>query len=178
VLGPDGSPVAGAQVVAVRNTSQPDIISELFSDSVTGWSTEARTGASGRAVLEGLDPETSYVLGMRGPSAAGFADAIEPLWSPAVATVRLAAGLSLSGVARGAAGILLHGTYVDFLEANGVSRTVVTGKDGGFSLTGLAAGAARLEARLEDNQAKRNPRSLRAGATVRAGTESVDLRLR
>ena len=178
VFGPDGTPVAGARVAAARRIVQPDLVPRLFSDHPLGWSTQAETAADGRAVLEGLDPEASFVLGVRGPSSAGTSDGIEETWRPADTMVRLAAGLSGSGVARGAAGAFLCGAYVDCLEANGVSRTVVTGEDGTFRFTGLASGTLRLDARFEDSPEGHDPRSLRAEASVPAGAEGVDLRLR
>lgn len=178
VLDPQGSAVEGARVVAVRNRKQSFLMQELFSEYLRGWSTTVTTGADGRAALVGLDPEATYVLGARGPAAASLADAITDAWRPADVTLRLTQGLVVAGVARDAAGVLLHGASIDCEDSTGVSRTVVTGEDGRFRFTGLAPGTVRLSARFDDSEQKEHPRKLRARAQVPAGSEVVGLRLR
>jgi len=178
VLGPQGTPIEGAQVVAVRNRNQAFLMHELFSEYATGWSTTATTSADGRAVLLGLDPDATFVLGARAPSSASLADSIVKSWRPADTILRLGAGLPVAGVARDAAGTPLHGAYVDCQDSNGVSRSVVTGEDGSFRFTGLAAGAVQLEARFDDDEQKEKPRRLRVRTSVPAGSEVVGLRLR
>jgi len=59
-----------------------------------------------------------------------------------------------------------------------VSRSVVTREDGSLRFTGLAAGAVQLAARFDDDERAEKPRRLRARASVPAGSEGVDLRLR
>ena len=178
VLGPQGTPMEGALVVAVRDRNQAFLLSQLFAEHATGWSTTATTSADGRAVLLGLDPDGTFVLGARAPSSASLADSIVKSWRPADATLRLGAGLPVAGVARDAAGTPLHGAYVECRDSNGVSRSVVTKEDGSFRFTGLAAGTVQLEARFDDDEQKEKPRRLRVRASVPAGSEVVGLRLR
>lgn len=75
---------------------------QLFSGHATGWSTTATTSADGQAVILGLDPDATFVLGARGPASASLADAIVRSWRPSDTTVRLAVGLAVAGVARDA----------------------------------------------------------------------------
>ena len=178
VLDSHGKPVADALVVAVRSQGQQLLVNQLFSKSPVGWSAQVKTDADGRARLEGIDSEATLLLGARGPDSENLADAITLRWSPADTTLRLVPGLSISGIARDAAGKPLREAGVDCLESNGVSRTIYTGADGTFRFTGLAKGTVSIEARFDEHYVKPERKTLRAATKVEAGSVGVELTLR
>jgi hypothetical protein len=178
VIGPDRAPVAGAWVAAVPSAGA-DRHRAVFDDTPFCWSTAMRTAADGSARLEGLDPAGGYVLGVRGPPAAGFADAVTDPWKPGEVTVRLTAGLALSGKAVDADGRPVHGAWIRATSsADGQERETQSREDGTFSFQGLPPGAVTLHADWSDAPGAPQKRSRSGWASTEAGQEGVELRLR
>jgi protocatechuate 3,4-dioxygenase beta subunit len=174
VVGPDGRPVAGARVVAARRVGQRRPLESLFTEYPTGWSTAGETAADGRARLQGLHPDGTFVLGARARTSENLADAVLDRWSPAETTVRLVSGHAVAGVARDGSGVAIVGATIECVDAGGTSRTTTTTDGGAFRFVGLAAGRVRVEATSYMPAGGR----VAARTTVEAGAEGVVLELR
>ncbi len=173
----DGRPVAGARAVAATPDPEGDAytMANLFTPFASG--AEASADADGVVRLEGLDPTSRYVLGVRGPSSrADVAECVKRRWAPADRTIRLGRGRCVAGMVVDAEGRPVAQAHVQCGRVSGVNTSCTTGASGTFRFDGLGSGKVRLEALVYSLE--RQEVTSRAVARVAAGAEGVVLVLR
>jgi hypothetical protein len=175
VLGPDGVPATGALV-------------QWHKDGGSGLGS-AFVDAQGRAHARGLDPARTYRLQVSpwypGSAARPYDD---PAWHPASGTIRLEAGLTVSGrvVDEDGRPITDGGVFCRTLAWDGSSRRLQVDARGAFVARHLPPGRVQVCAVFNDPWQPRAPLGFGAGdvpdgpaaVTAEAGTRDVVLRVR
>ncbi|MCA8949738.1 MAG: carboxypeptidase regulatory-like domain-containing protein, partial [Planctomycetes bacterium] len=151
VFGPDGEPVAGAQVrcgdTAQNNHTLPDGGSAMAPQPVT-----TRTDSDGRFAFEGLVPG-SNPLGVRAEELAPHYEVVEiATGNPTEITVHLLRGATLRGVTKNEQGLPIAGAWISVHDReHRESRSARTLADGSYRLGGLRSGRLEAMARHTDH---------------------------
>lgn len=137
VVGPDGVPVAGAQIA----TYEPPWYSH--------GRPQARTDERGRAVVRGLDPLVCYGLRVEPPpGAVGLLPYSEHDWTPVSGTMVLPSALTVRGRVLGPTGVPEPMAVVQVLRNAGPGVTeLAADREGRFSFESEPGGSVEVRAR-------------------------------
>lgn len=150
VTNPDGGPAPGLEVRAWDFRPTVRGISNVDWSSRSAYGT---TDAQGVATLEGLDPEGTYSLYVKGSRDGGAEKEVRrDGWKPAETAIRLRGERDLRGIVRDPAGKPLAGAHiVAFVDRRWVAGAT-SGNDGTFALHDDGQEGLRLYATMSNGQ--------------------------
>jgi RNA polymerase sigma factor (sigma-70 family) len=172
VLGSDGSPVAGAQVVAGQFLSGGG--TQLYIPTESGGAQETTSDEDGRFVLSGFEPGPLVVVAERAGQGRSDSVSIPPQSSSAQLDLVLRPTGAIEGRVTRDGHPFADTVVIATRQLRTANFFVMTGPDGRFALDSLAPGPQLLQVFMN-----RNKDSLLRSVTVEAGQRArVDLDVR